>query len=211
MTVTIGRRELLAALGGAAAAWPLKAHGQQPAVPVIGYLHGQSPERLPHLMGAFRQGLNETGYIEGRNVAIQLRAAEGQIGRLPALATELVDRRVDVIAATGGINSALAAKMATTTIPIVFLSGDDPVKLGMVASFARPGGNATGVNFFITELGAKGLGLLRELFPSAERFSALVNPSNPTNETWTRDVTAAASLVGTQIEVIKASDGREIE
>ena len=210
MASYIGRRKFLATLGGAAVAWPLAAHGQQPAVPVIGYLHGQSPERLPHLMGAFRQGLNETGYIEGRNVAIQLRAAEGQIGRLPALAAELVDRRVDVIAATGGINSALAAKMATTTIPIVFLSGDDPVKLGMVASFNRPGGNATGIYVFLQAMEAKRLGLLHELVPTAVTVAALLNPSNAGFQLQMKNIEDAARALGLQAHILNATNEQDI-
>ena len=204
------RRKFITLLGGAAA-WPFAARAQQTAIPVVGWLYAGAPAAIAHLMPGFRQGLNDTGFIEGQNVTIEYRFAESQYDRLPYLVADLIRREVTVIVTPGSPVAALAVKDATTTIPIVFSISEDPVKLGLVGSFARPGGNATGVNFFITELGAKGLGLLRELLPSAERFGVLVNPSNPTSETWTRDVTAAASLVGTQIEVIKASDGREIE
>jgi putative ABC transport system substrate-binding protein len=209
MASHIGRRKFLATLGGAAA-WPLAARAQQPAMPVIGYLHGQSPERLPHLMHAFRQGLNETGYVEGRNVAIEFRSAEGQTSRLPALAAELVNRQVPVIAATGGVNSVLAAKAATTTIPIVFLSGDDPVKLGIVASFNRPGGNATGIHVFLQAMEAKRLGLLRELVPTATMVAVLLNPTNAAFQLQMKDTEDAARALGVQTHTLNAANEQEI-
>jgi ABC-type uncharacterized transport system substrate-binding protein len=205
------RREFITFVGGAAATWPLAARAQQPAMPVIGWLYAGSSAAIAHLTPSFRQGLNDIGFIEGQNLTVEYRFAESQYDRLPNLIADLIRRQVTVIVTPGNPVAALAAKDATMTIPIVFSISDDPIKLGLVDSFARPGGNATGVNFFISELGAKGLGLLRELSPSVERFAALINPNNPTNETWTRDVTAAAYLVGAQIDVIKASDGREIE
>ena len=204
------RREFITLLGSAATAWPLAARAQQPPMPVIGYLHGQSPERFPHLMHAFRQGLNETGYVEGSNVAIEFRSAEGQTSRLPALAAQLVDRQVTVITATGGINSALAAKAATTTIPIVFLSGDDPVKLGIVASFNRPGGNATGIHVFLQMMEGKRLGLLRELVPTAAMMAALVNPTNAAFQLQMKDVEDAARALGLQMHTLNAINEKDI-
>ena len=177
MTVTIGRRELLAALGGAVAAWPLAARAQQPAMPVIGFLDTRSAEAIPERLRAYRQGLKEAGYIEGENVAIIYRFAENQGYRLPELASDLVRRQVTLIA-TAGDDVALAAKAATKTIPIVFITSQDPVKLGLVASLARPGGNMTGVNFFAGEVLAKRLELLRELVPAAVRMAVFVNPAN---------------------------------
>ena len=213
MTVTIGRRELLAALGGAAASWPLAARAQQPAMPVIGFLDPRSLHyTLADQQRAFRQGLKDAGYVEGESVVIEYRWAEGQIDRLPALAAELVRRRVAVITTGGGPAAALAAKAATTTIPIVFVVGEDPVKLGLVASLARPGGNLTGINLVIGELTAKRLGLLRELVPGAARVAVLVNPANTANaETTLRDVEPAARAMGLQIQILKASTSREIE
>jgi ABC-type uncharacterized transport system substrate-binding protein len=206
----IGRRDFITLVGGAAA-WPLAARGQQPAIPVIGLLNASSPEALTDRLRAFRNGLKEAGFIEGENVAIEYRWVEGQYDRLPALATELVRRQVAVIAATGGSPVALAAKAATATIPIVFTVGEDPVKVGLVASLGRPGGNATGVNFLAAELGSKQLGLLHELVPAAVRVGLLVNPRVPQTELATKDVAAAASAIGLQIEVVEASDSREIE
>ena len=205
------RREFITLLGGAVA-WPLTAGAQQPALPVIGLLDPRSPDTLADVLRAFHRGLKETGYVEGENVSMLYRWAENQIDRLPELATELVRRRVAVIAATGAIASASAAKAATTTVPIVFIVNDDPVRLGLVASLARPGGNATGINFFSAELVAKRLELLRELVPGAARVAVLVNPAAAASaETTVRDVAAAARAMGLQIRVLNASTSREID
>ena len=202
-------REYITLLGGAAASWPLSARAQQAAMPVIGLLN--SADWFPDRLRAFRQGLKDTGYVEGENVRIEYRSAENQVDRLPMLAAELVRQRVNVIATAGGASVALAAKAATTTIPIVFSISEDPVSYGLVASHNRPGGNATGVNFLVAELGSKQLGLLRELIPAAARVGLLVNPKFPATERAMRDVTAAASTIGLQVDVVQASDSREIE
>ena len=204
------RREFIAALGGGAAVWPLAARAQLPAIPVIGFLYSQSPDMVSEVLRGFRQGLKETGFAEGDNVAIEYRWAENQTDRLPALAADLVRRRVAVIAAMD-TPSALAAKAATTTITIVFSTGSDPVRDGLVDSFARPGGNLTGVNFFAADLAAKRLGLLRELVPRAARIAVLVNPAHASiTEATLRDVEEAARAIGLQVQVVNASTGREI-
>jgi putative ABC transport system substrate-binding protein len=206
------RREFITLLGGAPAAWPLAARAQQVAMPVIGFLHGQSRDAYADRLRGFHRGLKDTGYVEGENVTIVYRWGENQIDRLPALADDLVRRQVAVIAAAGGIAAILAAKAATTTIPIVFTIIDDPVKLGLVASLARPGGNLTGINFLSGEVVAKRLELLRELVPAATRVAVLVNPTNGVDaETTVRDVAAAALTIGFQIQVLNASTSREIE
>jgi putative ABC transport system substrate-binding protein len=206
----IQRREFITLLGGAAAAWPCAAGAQQAAVPVVGLLATQTPETYGELLRGFRLGLKDAGFVEGENVAIEPRWAENQLARVPALVAELVRRQPAAIFPMG-IAPALAAKAATTTIPIVFVVGDDPVKLGLVASLARPGGNLTGINFFSIELVAKRLELLRELIPAARRVAVLVNPVNTeVTATTLKDLAAAASSLGLQIDVFNASNGHEI-
>jgi putative ABC transport system substrate-binding protein len=202
------RRACITLLGGAAA-WPLAARAQQSAMPVIGFLHPASPESYADQLRAFRQGLKEAGFVEGENVAIEYRWAEGQNDRLPALADELVRRRVAAIAAFG-IVATNAAKAATTTIPIVFAVAVDPVRLDLVASLNRPGGNLTGVNIFTTELVTKRLELLHELVPGAVRVAVLVDPAYPDTEVMVRDLAAAARAMGLQIQVFNATNSREI-
>jgi putative ABC transport system substrate-binding protein len=206
------RRDFITLLGGAAAAWPLAARAQQPAMPVIGFLNSQSPEGYAERLRGFRRGLRETGYVEGENVAVEYRWAEGQMDRLPLLAAELVRRPVAVIAAPGVGVLALTAKAATRTIPIVFSVGEDPVRLGLVASLARPGGNLTGINFLTNELTAKRLELLRALVPAAVRIAVLVNPTDATSaETTLRDAELSVRAMGLQIQVHKASTSNEID
>jgi putative tryptophan/tyrosine transport system substrate-binding protein len=204
------RRELIALLGGAAAAWPLAAQAQQP-MPVIGFLDPESLEPTAPLVAAFRNGLSEMGYVEGRNVAIEFRWAHNDRDRLPDLATDLVRRRVAAITTPGGIAAALAAKAATSTIPIIFMAAGDPVQAGLAISLSRPGGNTTGVSFMTGEIAAKQLGLMHELIPQAERFAVLVNPKNPNTASLTRDVLAAAAAIGQQTEIFAASANQEID
>ena len=204
------RREFITLLGGAAAAWPMVARGQQPAMPVVGFLRRGSPELNAHLVTAFRKGMGETGYTEGRNVAVDYRWADND-HQLTELAADLVRLRVAVIATPGSTAAAAAAKSATTTIPVVFSAGGDPVQTGLVASLNRPGGNVTGVSSMSGELGTKRVGLLQELVPRAARLAALVNPNNPLAEAFVADIRAAASAIGRQIEVVTASTSRDID
>jgi putative tryptophan/tyrosine transport system substrate-binding protein len=209
--IAVKRRDFITLLGGAAAAWPIAARAQQPAVPVIGYLNSASPEVDAARLTGLRRGLNQSGYVEGRNLMIEYRWAGNQADRLPALAADLVQLRVAVIV-TPGLVATLAAKAATTSIPIVFLVGNDPVQLGLVASLNRPGGNLTGYNVLLGELGSKGLALLHELVPGIATIGFLGNPNNPAVfELMTRDVLAAAPVIGVKVRTLKAATDREID
>jgi len=206
----VKRRDFITLLGAAAAAWPLAARAQQPAMPVVGFVSNSAPDA--GRVAAFRKGLGEAGTVEGQNVTVEYHWLSGQFDRLPSLMADLVRRRVAAIATPASNIAALAAKAATTTIPIVFGVGEDPVKLGLVASLARPGANATGINFFAQETTAKRLGLLHDLVPKALRIVVLVNPANaPTAEATLRDIPEAARAIGLQIQFLNASTGREIE
>jgi putative ABC transport system substrate-binding protein len=208
----VRRREFIMLLGGAAAAWPLAARAQQSAMPVVGVLSAEWPDLFTDRLRVFRDGLRETGYVEGGNLAIEYRWAEGRNDRLPALAAELVRRQVSVIVTAGSTPAALAARAATTTIPIVFYLGADPVEVGLVASLNRPGGNLTGVVTLNVEVAAKRLELLHELVPTATIVAALVNPTAPVlAETMTRDLQAAARTLGLQLHVLQASSERQID
>ena len=205
------RREFIALVGGAAALWPLASRAQQPAMPVIGYLNGASAAQFTDLLAAFRNGLGERGYAEGRNVGIEYRYADGQYDRLPALAADLVSRRVAVIVATAGTPTIRAAKAATSTTPIVFVIGGDPVTLGFVASLNRPGGNITGVTLIVAETVAKRLALLLELVPRAAVIGVLANPANPITKPQLMELETAARAMGRQIHVLNASTENDFE
>ncbi len=209
MASQIERRKFLATLGGAAVAWPLAARAQQP-MPVVGFLNGGSPEGYAPFVAAFRQGLKEAGYVEGQNVTIEYRWAEGQYDRLSSLAADLVQHNVTVIAATS-TPAALAAKATTSTVPIVFTTGGDPIKLGLVASLRRPGGNVTGSTGLTAEVGPKRLELARELFPGATTVALLVNPANPLTATVSKDLQAAADTLGVRLHVLHASTEADFE
>src|SRR6516165_8679975 len=212
MASYIARRKFLATLIGGAAAWPLAARAQQSTMPVVGLINLGTPDAMAHYVAAFGNALSEAGYVEGQNVTVEYHWLAGQYDRLPALMADLVRRRVAIIATPGGTPAALAAKAATTTIPIVFGVAENPVKLGLVVNLARPGGNATGVNFFLGEVVAKRLGLLHDLVPKAVRIAVLVNPANaPTAEATLRDIPEAARAIGLQIQVLSASSSAEIE
>ena len=206
------RREVITLLGGAVAAWPLAGRAQQAGMPVIGFLYSGSPDPVAHRLRAFRQGLKDSDYVEGESVAIVYRWAENQPDRLPGLVADLVRRQVAVIATAGGTPAILAAKAATTTIPIIFAAGEDPVRLGLVASLAKPGGNLTGINFFNAEVTGKRLGFLRDLVPTAKRVGVLVDPNSAViAESVLRDAESAARTMGLQILVVNATTSREID
>ena len=205
------RREFITLLGGAATTWPLAAHAQPPVMPVIGFLSTRAPENIPHLLAAFRRGLAENGYVEEQNLTIEYRWALGEYDRLPGLAAELAGRPVLVIVAAGGEPAALAAKAATSTIPIAFVIGGDPVTAGLAASYNRPGGNATGISIMTSTLDPKRLGLLHELVPRAATVGALLNPNFPGFEGQLKDMQEAARTIGVQIFVLRASNDREVE
>jgi ABC-type uncharacterized transport system substrate-binding protein len=212
MAINIARRKFIAAFGGAAALWPLVVRAQQPALPVVGLINGGSPDASARSVEAFRRGLNETGYVEGQNVTVEYHWLEGQYDRLSALAADLVRRQVAVIATPVSTPATLAAKAATATIPIVFAVGEDPVRLGLVANLARPGGNATGINFFLMEVAAKRLRLLHDLVPKAVRVAVFVNPANAANaETTSRAVREAAPTIGLQIQILNVTTIGEID
>jgi putative tryptophan/tyrosine transport system substrate-binding protein len=204
------RREFITLLGGAAAAWPLAARAQQPTMPVIGFLSGRSSGEAAYAVAAFHRGLEALGYVEGNNVAIEYRWADGAYDRLPTLAADLVHRRVAVIAATGGHLSGLAAKAATSSIPIVFNAGEDPVTLGLVASINRPGGNATGIYIFLAEMDTKRLELLRELVPNAALIAVLLNPTWIRFKAVSKEIAEAARAAGQRIDIVEASNEHEI-
>jgi putative ABC transport system substrate-binding protein len=207
----IKRRQFVTLLGGAAVAWPFAAGAQQTATQVVGFLSSRSPgESAPDVAG-FRQGLAQAGYVENQNIAIEYRWAENQYERLPTLAADLVRRQVAVIAALGGPVTALAVKAATKSVPFVFITGVDPVKLGLVASFARPGGNATGLNIFITAVEAKRLGLLRELVPTAAQIAVIVNPNSPEVDSQLNDVQTGASAIGWKLQILRVRSEAEFE
>jgi putative ABC transport system substrate-binding protein len=207
----VQRREFLLALGGVTATWPLAARAQQSAMPVIGFLSSRSPGESATVVSAFRQGLSEAGYVVGQNVAIEYRWADGQYSRLPALAADLVGLRVAALFAAGGPPSALAAKAATSTIPVVFSAANDPVGLGLVASLNRPGGNVTGMSLFNAALGAKRLEILNELVPTATVIAYLANPTSPSTKTEVEQVRAAASARGIQLHVLNASTEQDLD
>jgi putative tryptophan/tyrosine transport system substrate-binding protein len=207
----VKRREFITLIGSAAAAWPLAAGAQQHTLPVIGYLSGGASGPFAAFLAAFRKGLGEIGYVEGQNVAFEYRWAEGHYDRLPALAAELVERKVDLIAASGGDFAARAAKAATSTIPIVFTSGDDPAETGLVASLARPGGNLTGFSLLVVELHAKRLELISEVIPNAKVIALLVNPDSPQTERVVRAMQEAAGVKGVKLEVLKAATESAID
>jgi putative ABC transport system substrate-binding protein len=205
------RRELITLLGGVVAGWPLAARAQQPGMPVMGFLHSASPEPYAPQVNAFRLSLKEAGYVEGRNVAIEYRWAENQIARLPTMAAELAHRQVSVIVAGGSPVSALAAKSATTTIPIVFMTAADPVAIGLVASFNRPGGNVTGATLLSAELVAKRLGILRDLLPSVRKIAMLVNPTRPGVDAQKVPVQEAGQAIGLALQILDASSERDFD
>jgi putative tryptophan/tyrosine transport system substrate-binding protein len=211
MASYIGRRKFLATLGGAAAAWPLAARAQQPAMPTIGYLSARSPEDTPHLVEAFRRGLKEAGFVEGQNVTVEYRWAFGQHDRLPGLAADLIGKPVTLFVTTGGESAALAAKAATSTIPIAFIIGGDPVKLGLAATYNRPGGNATGISILTETLEPKRLELLRELVPQARTIGAFLDPNFPLHERQLRDVREAARALDLQVQELRVSTDADIE